>query len=130
MACTSTTTAPLQQTPSGPRPARLAIVPGDPGGPAGDGDDMEPGLLRRPHGVDGALADGAVGAQQGAVEVGGDQPDGRPGRAEDEGEVEVAPTRPRLANDLARWPALRARLTSRPARAVTFGPGRPAAAGR
>ena len=53
-------------------------VPGDPGRPAGDGDDVEARPLRRLDGVDGALADGAVGAQQGPVEVGGDQSDRGP----------------------------------------------------
>ena len=45
----------------------LGHVPGDPGRTAGDGDDVEPGLLGRLYGVDGALADGPVRAQQSAV---------------------------------------------------------------
>ena len=55
-------------------------VPGDTGRPAGNRDDVDPGPLRRLDGVDGALAHGAVGAQESAVEVGGYEPHREPRR--------------------------------------------------
>ena len=73
IAATSTTSGAVGTDPERSQAGLFGHVPGDPGRPAGDGDDMKPGLLGRLDGVDGALAHGAVGPQQGAVEVRGDQ---------------------------------------------------------
>ncbi len=59
------------------RAVALDVVPHDvhpAGRPAGDEEDLDPGLLGRREGRDGACGQGLVVAQQGAVEVGGDQP--------------------------------------------------------
>ena len=74
---TSTTAAPFEQTPSGPSPASLAMSQVIRGGRPVIGMTMNPGVLGRSDGADGPFAERAVGPQQSAIEVGGDQRTGR-----------------------------------------------------
>ncbi len=73
MAGTSTTAAPLEQTPSGPNPASLAMPHVMRGGRPVIGMTTIAGVLGCSDGADGPFAQRAIGPQQSAIEVGGDE---------------------------------------------------------